>query len=94
MLRPLIVVELVGAGPFAATNAEIQRATTLTRAASPLALGVIVSTLGWTTAWITALLAFVVAGQRYVALGRSGHRPERGAVTLTTRPALGGPAAE
>jgi predicted MFS family arabinose efflux permease len=71
VLRPLIVVELVGAGPFAATSARIQRATTITRAASPLALGVAVSTLGWTTAWIACLVAFVLAGERYVALGHT-----------------------
>ena len=70
VLRPLIVVELVGPGPFAATNARIQRATTLTRAASPLALGVVVSTLGWTAAWIACLVGFVLAGERYLALGR------------------------
>lgn len=74
VLRPLIVVELVGAGPFAATNANIQRATTLTRAASPLAFGVVVSVLGWTSAWTAGLLLFVLAGERYVALDRSGGR--------------------
>jgi predicted MFS family arabinose efflux permease len=74
VLRPLIVVELVGAGPFAATNARIQRATTLTRAASPLLLGVAVTTLGWTAAWTACLVAFAVAGERYLALGR-GHNP-------------------
>lgn len=71
VLRPLIIVDLVGAGPFAATSARIQRATTLTRAASPLALGVAVTTLGWTVAWIACLAAFVLAGERYLALARS-----------------------
>ncbi|MGH9133196.1 MAG: hypothetical protein ACRDZZ_04610, partial [Ilumatobacteraceae bacterium] len=71
VLRPLIVVELVGAGPFAATSARIQRATTLARAAAPLLVGVAVSTLGWNIAWIACLAAFAVAGERYVALGRT-----------------------
>ena len=31
VLRPLIVVQLVGAGPFAATNGRIQRASTIAR---------------------------------------------------------------
>lgn len=71
VLRPLIVVELVGAGPFAATNARIQRTTTLARAAAPLALGAAVSTVGWTVGWSVCLLAFLLAGERYLALGRS-----------------------
>jgi predicted MFS family arabinose efflux permease len=70
VLRPLIVVELVGAAPFAATSARIQRATTFTRAAAPLVFGVAVSTLGWTVAWIGCLVVFALAGERYLALGR------------------------
>lgn len=75
VLRPMLVVELVGPAPFAATSARIQRATTLTRAAPPLAFGTVVSALGWSVAWVCCLLAFVLAGERYVALGR--HRTVR-----------------
>jgi predicted MFS family arabinose efflux permease len=71
VLRPLIVVDLVGAAAFAATNARIQRATTFARAAAPLLLGVAVSAFGWSIAWAACLAAFACAGERYVALGRS-----------------------
>ncbi len=71
VLRPLIVVELVGAAPFAATNARIQRASTLARSAAPLVLGVAATALGWPIAWAGCLVAFLVAGERYIALGRS-----------------------
>jgi predicted MFS family arabinose efflux permease len=71
VLRPLIVVELVGAAAFSATNARIQRASTLARAASPLVLGVAATSLGWPIAWAMCLLAFAVAGGRYLELGRS-----------------------
>jgi predicted MFS family arabinose efflux permease len=71
VLRPLIVVELVGAAPFAATNARIQRASTLARAGTPLVLGVAATSLGWPIAWAMCLIAFAVAGERYIALGRS-----------------------
>lgn len=84
VLRPLIVVDLVGAGPFAATSARIQRATTLARAASPLALGVAVTTFGWTVAWAVCLLAFALAGERYVALGRTSRRHPDADITPRT----------
>lgn len=71
VLRPLIVVELVGAGPFAATNARIQRNSTVARAAAPLALGVAATLLGWAAAWTVCLVAFGIAGERYAALGRT-----------------------
>jgi MFS family permease len=71
VLRPLIVVDLVGAAPFAATNARIQRTSTVARAAAPLALGVAATALGWPSAWIGCLIAYAIAGERYVALGRS-----------------------
>jgi predicted MFS family arabinose efflux permease len=71
VLRPLIVVELVGAAPFAATNARIQRASTVARAAAPLVLGATATALGWPVAWAGCLVAFAIAGERYVALGRS-----------------------
>ena len=71
VLRPLIVVDLVGAAPFAATNARIQRASTLARAAAPLLLGVAATALGWPIAWAGCVAAFAVAGERYLALGRS-----------------------
>ncbi len=71
VLRPLIVVDLVGAAPFAATNARIQRASTLARAAAPLLLGVAATAFGWPIAWAGCVTAFAVAGERYLALGRS-----------------------
>ena len=71
VLRPLIVVQLVGAGPFAATNGRIQRASTIARAAAPLLLGVAATTFGWPIAWAACLAAFAAAGERYVALGRT-----------------------
>jgi hypothetical protein len=71
VLRPLIVVHLVGAGPFAATNGRIQRASTVARAAAPLLLGVAATFFGWPIAWAGCLAAFAAAGERYVALGRS-----------------------
>lgn len=71
VLRPLIVVELVGASPFAATNARLQRASTVARAAAPFALGVAATAFGWPIAWAVCLVAFAFAAERYVALGRS-----------------------
>ena len=68
---PLIVVDLVGAARFAATNARIQRASTLARAAAPLLLGVAATAFGWPIAWAGCVAAFAVAGERYLALGRS-----------------------
>ena len=72
VLRPLLVVDLVGAAPFAATNARIQRASTFARAAAPLVLGVAVSAFGWSIAWSVCLAAFALAAERYLALGRTG----------------------
>ena len=66
VLRPLIVVDLVGAAPFAATNARIQRASTLARAAAPLVLGVAATAFGWPIAWAGCLAAFAFAGERYL----------------------------
>jgi predicted MFS family arabinose efflux permease len=71
VLRPLLVVDLVGAAPFAATNARVQRASTFARAAAPLVLGVAVTAFGWSIAWIICLAAFAFAAERYVALGRT-----------------------
>ncbi|MDF2733094.1 MAG: Integral rane transport protein [Desertimonas sp.] len=71
VLRPLLVVDLVGAGPFAATNARIQRASTLARAAAPLALGIAVTAVGWSLAWGGCLVLFALAAERYMALGHS-----------------------
>jgi predicted MFS family arabinose efflux permease len=71
VLRPLLVVDLVGAPPFAATNASIQRSSTFARAAAPLLLGAAVTTFGWSIAWGACLAAFALAAERYVALGRS-----------------------
>ncbi len=71
VLRPLLVVDLVGAAPFAATNAHIQRTSTFARAAAPLVLGVAVTAFGWSIAWAACLTAFAFAAERYLALGRS-----------------------
>jgi predicted MFS family arabinose efflux permease len=71
VLRPLVVVDLVGADPFAATNARLQRASTVARASAPLGLGVAASALGWRVAWLGCLMGFAVAAERYLALGRS-----------------------
>lgn len=74
VLRPLIVVELVGPAPFAATNARIQRTTTFARAGAPLALGLGITAFGWPVAWAAAVIGFALAGERYLALGRSRAR--------------------
>ena len=71
VLRPLLVVDLVGAAPFAATNARIQRTSTFARAAAPLVLGVAVTAFGWSIAWAGCLTAFDFAAERYLARGRS-----------------------
>jgi predicted MFS family arabinose efflux permease len=71
VLRPLLVVDLVGAAPFAATNARIQRASTFARAAAPLMLGVAVTAFGWSIGWAACLVAFAMSAERYAALGRS-----------------------
>jgi MFS family permease len=75
VLRPLIVVDLVGPSPFAATNARIQRTSTIARAAAPLVLGLAVSALGWSVAWLLSLAAFAIAAERYAAIGRNRERP-------------------
>jgi predicted MFS family arabinose efflux permease len=71
VLRPLLVVELVGAGPFAAVSGHLQRATTLARAAAPLAVGLGAASLGWPLTWALALVTFAVAAERYVHLGHT-----------------------
>lgn len=71
VLRPLIVVDLVGAGPFAAVSARLQRASAVARAVAPFVLGGLVNLVGWPVAWAAGLAAFVLAGQRYGALGRA-----------------------
>ena len=68
VLRPLLIVELVGAAPFAAVSARLQRATTVARAAAPFVLGGLVSVAGWPVAWAVSLTAFGVAAERYLAL--------------------------
>jgi len=68
VLRPLILVELVGAGPFAAVNGHLQRSTTLSRAGAPFALGAGAATIGWGPSWAIAIAAFAIAAERYVRL--------------------------
>jgi len=68
VLRPLLVVELVGAGPFAQVNARLQRATTFARAGSPFVVGAGAAMLGWGPAWALTLMCFGVAADRYLRL--------------------------
>ena len=68
VLRPLLVVELVGPGPYAAVSAHLQRATTFARAGAPLAVGAGAATLGWPVTWTVALAAFGIATERYLRL--------------------------
>jgi len=71
VVRPLLVVDLTGAAPFAATNARIQRASTFSRAAAPFVFGVAVTAVGWTVAWAGCLALFALTAERYISLGRS-----------------------
>ena len=75
VLRPLIVVDLVGAGPFAATSARLQRAATLARAAAPLLLGTAAGAAGWPLSWAACLVVFALAAERYLALDRAVRGP-------------------
>ena len=75
VLRPLLVVELVGPGPFAAVSAHLQRATTLPRAGAPLAIGAGAAAFGWPVTWGLALVAFGIAAVGYL-------RVDGGRVTL------------
>ncbi len=72
VLRPLLVVELVGAAPYAAVSAHLQRATTVARAGAPLALGGGAAALGWPLAWTLAIAAFGAAAAGYVRLAAGG----------------------
>jgi hypothetical protein len=69
ILRPLLIVDLVGAAPFAAVSAHMQRATTLAPAGAPFALGAGVAAFGWRSTWIVAIGAFAIAAERYHRLG-------------------------
>jgi hypothetical protein len=82
VLRPLLVVELVGAGPFAAVSGHLQRATTLARAAAPLAIGLGAASVGWPLTWTIALATFGIAAERYLRIdhGRSTVGPRGDAV--------------
>ncbi len=73
VLRPLLVVELVGAARYAAVSAHLQRATTVARAGAPLAIGAGAATFGWPLTWAVALGAFACATERYLRL--AGDRP-------------------
>jgi predicted MFS family arabinose efflux permease len=65
VLRPLLIVELVGPGPFAAVSARLQRSTTVARSVAPFALGAGVTAFGWRPTWSVAIAAFGIAAQRY-----------------------------
>ena len=71
VLRPLLVVDLVGAAPFAATVRPHPATSTFVRATAPLVLGVAVTAFSWSIAWAGCLTAFAFAAERYLALGRS-----------------------
>ena len=68
VLRPLLIVELVGAGPFAAVSARLQGLTTVARSAAPFLLGGLVTVAGWPVAWGVSLVAFAIATERYLAV--------------------------
>lgn len=89
VVRPLLVIEFVGAGPFAATSAGLQRVTTVARAAAPFALATGVAAVGWSFAWGAAVTLYAIAATCYVILrawtirrtevalpGRSGRDPQ------------------
>lgn len=81
VLRSLLILDLVGAAPFAAVSARLQRVTTVARSAAPFALGAGITALGWRLSWIIALSAFLVAAERYGRLGIDRRR----ASPVTTR---------
>jgi predicted MFS family arabinose efflux permease len=76
-LRPLLVVDLVGAGPFAAVNARLQRSSTIARSAGPLLLSGAAVVAGWSVAWCLTLAAFAVAAHRYLVLGTASRGRSR-----------------
>lgn len=82
VLRPMIVVDLVGTASFAAVSARLQRATALARAGAPFAIGAGAATIGWTGAWLVALAAFTVATWLYL---RVGAEPRQTPLQLTGR---------
>jgi MFS family permease len=67
----LVALDPARRAPFAATNARIQRQSTLARASAPLALGVAVTAFGWSIAWCGCLAAYALAAERYISRGRS-----------------------
>jgi hypothetical protein len=78
VLRPLLVVELVGPGPFAAISAHLQRATTIPRAGSPLAIGAGAAVAGWPITWVVAIAAFGVAAVGYLRIDGHSVTPDDG----------------
>lgn len=78
VLRPLLIVDLVGAPQFALVSARLQRATVLARAGSPFVLGAAVAVFGWSTAWAVSLLGFGIAAERYLALHGRYLQPQQG----------------
>ena len=74
VLRPLLVVDIVGPAPYAAVSAHLQRATTLARAGAPLAIGAGAAYLGWPVTWALALAAFGIATEQYLRLHSDGGR--------------------
>lgn len=68
VVRPLLVIEFVGAGPYAATSARLQQVTTVARAAAPFALAAGVAAAGWTLAWGVAVSLHAIAATCYFTL--------------------------
>jgi predicted MFS family arabinose efflux permease len=71
VLRPLIVVDLVGPGRFAQVNARLQRATTFARAGAPFVVGAGAATIGWGPTWALTLVCFGLAAERYLRVAGS-----------------------
>jgi hypothetical protein len=70
VLRPLIVVDLVGPKAFASVNARLARATTIARSGAPFAVGIGAATIGWGPTWALTLVCFAAAAGQYLRLPR------------------------
>jgi hypothetical protein len=70
VLRPLLVVDLVGPHAFAQVNARLSRATTIARSGAPFVLGLGAATIGWGPTWALTLGCFAIAAGQYLRLPR------------------------
>ena len=77
IMRPLIVSELVGSRAFGRRNGEIQLATTVTKATTPVAAGLLVGVASYELTWLALALVVAAAAAITRALDRTGpdHRP-------------------